>query len=909
MVKTNPTNNENNNFNNIRINASRAQQKTEKQQAIFDIVDQNSDGIISESEYQSYIVTGKTRGANGQYVENQYIKLKALENGRSLVVDQNGKQWIMSHDGIILKGTYVATQIAKENLQKAQTSFKKQLSKDGWAGKVADGISVLWNSKNRASVVNEDLAKHLQMLQELTSQAAVGSKEFNEKFKEIFGVDYNEQAITQYLSNPSEENYIKAFGDKNNIQNRVQEYNISQEVGASVVKTSAAIAGTVAIGVATGGTGLIATAAIASGTGILVNTSDRLSSDDGLTKEDAIDILKEAAIDGVTVGASGKVAKLTKTFIKGADTTAKFARGTINAAGDVAIGAGAEYVETGEVSATGILTNAAFGGVGIAAETGALQKVSKALKPKSKAAKPAEQITNLTDLDGNDITGGWFTRSSEKPVTLSSDKGWQNFKTTDGEITLLVSGNKVYYGKVGDSYTRPLTMTPGSSRLLGQASNGKAIILECNERGEYIVKHIKNDSSAAAPAAANQTKTKNVSAGQTVSTQISDKNLKRIVKDNMSEASHLGQVSVSNKLTGSMNRTSLVTVLEDNFDLTRISERIAPGEVCTIGTGRNQKLYVNNNGAAQEIKLSKEKFEELFPPQGFGLTKQKGLNNCWLVSRLNSMTESASGRAQLYSMLEETPNGDIIVKLQNSNPITFPGGRPANAPNTNLGEGASPGLEIIEQAVLVRYLQEPSERVSDISKLSVKHLNDEANRLSHSDIQATTALLGKTPKSISSKEEIKNALEQFKNGEDMGVLTWEAHARSIVNYDKASGLITYHDPYYAGVDVTCSLDELLSKNVHLSLCKAPKSTASSLTAQNAATVQAPINAASSYPQATAPRQSTIRRTAAASTSNSELEIPAGYREYTPEFGKRRIIGPNNELMIESNGRWISQIRI
>ena len=184
-------------------------------------------------------------------------------------------------------------------------------------------------------------------------------------------------------------------------------------------------------------------------------------------------------------------------------------------------------------------------------------------------------------------------------------------------------------------------MTPGSSRLLGQASNGKAIILECNERGEYIVKHIKNDSSAAAPAAANQTKTKNVSAGQTVSTQISDKNLKRIVKDNMSEASHLGQVSVSNKLTGSMNRTSLVTVLEDNFDLTRISERIAPGEVCTIGTGRNQKLYVNNNGAAQEIKLSKEKFEELFPPQGFGLTKQKGLNNCWLVSRLNSMTESA----------------------------------------------------------------------------------------------------------------------------------------------------------------------------------------------------------------------------------------------------------------------------
>ena len=38
--------------------------------------------------------------------------------------------------------------------QNAQLSLNGQLAHDGWAGKVADAVSVLWNSKNRAVFKN-----------------------------------------------------------------------------------------------------------------------------------------------------------------------------------------------------------------------------------------------------------------------------------------------------------------------------------------------------------------------------------------------------------------------------------------------------------------------------------------------------------------------------------------------------------------------------------------------------------------------------------------------------------------------------------------------------------------------------------------------------------------------------------
>ncbi len=906
MAGIDSVNNENN-YEIIKPNAKKDDAKTAEQRLIFDAVDQNDDGVISEAEYQG-VVKGKIKDSKGNLVEQNFIKIKDLDNKQALVVDKSGKQWIMDSDGTILNQTHLAVHVAKENLKKATQEFEKQLSKDGWAGKFADRISILWNSKNRAKVVDKDLEKHSQLLQELSNLAS-DSEDFRAKFQEIFGIEYNEQAVNLYLANPTEENYTKAFGNQNDIQERVEKYNTSQEVGATVVKTGATIAGTVAVGVATGGTGLVAAAAISAGTSLAVNASDRLTSEDGLQAEDAKDIIKQAALDGVTVGAGGKIAQLSGSLIKGAGMASKVARGAINTSGDIIVGIGQEYVETGKVTASGVLTNAAVGSLGIAAESGVLQKMGDSIK-KAVSNTDAVPVNNLSDLDGNLITGGWFKKSSTKPVTLNADKGWQNFKTKDGEITLLVSGDKVYYGKVGDTTTRPLKVQPGENKLLGQTEDGLSIVLEGGTNGSYTVKYIENGSPS--PVNTSSSTVKKSSDYTQTPLQVSDKHISKKVQTNIkkanSNADDPGNAVIS-KLAGGSETGSSATIkgFDSSLDLSNISQKVAPGDVFTVGNGSSQKLYVNNNGVATELKISKEKFEELFPQNGFALIEQNGLNNCWLVSRLNSMIGSTSGRAQLYSMLEETPNGDIIVKLKNSKPITFPGGKPAEAIQTNLGDGASPGIEMIEQAVLIRYLKEPSERVTDISQLSLSNLNREADNLAHSDYEATASLLGKSGKNISNTginydNELRNALENFQSGQDMGVATWNMHARSLVGYDSATGMVTYHDPYYAGVDLTCSFEEFAKMKPNLSICKGTPS--ASTPAVNTASI--PTEPSIRRDTAPLPEVKKSNTKAAAETSSSKLKIPAGYKEYSPAFGRRRIIGPNNEIMTEVDGKWVKR---
>ena len=80
--------------------------------------------------------------------------------------------------------------------QNAQLSLDGQLAQEGWAGKVADAVSVLWNSKNRAVLVQKDIDKYNQQIDEL--KASIKEKKFPEKFQEIFGVEYHNANIVKY---------------------------------------------------------------------------------------------------------------------------------------------------------------------------------------------------------------------------------------------------------------------------------------------------------------------------------------------------------------------------------------------------------------------------------------------------------------------------------------------------------------------------------------------------------------------------------------------------------------------------------------------------------------------------------------------------------------------------------------
>ncbi len=80
--------------------------------------------------------------------------------------------------------------------QNAQTSLNGQLASDGWAGKVADAVSVLWNSQNRAKLVQADIDKYKEQVNELEN--SIKEDTFTNKFKEMFDVDFSHSNIIRY---------------------------------------------------------------------------------------------------------------------------------------------------------------------------------------------------------------------------------------------------------------------------------------------------------------------------------------------------------------------------------------------------------------------------------------------------------------------------------------------------------------------------------------------------------------------------------------------------------------------------------------------------------------------------------------------------------------------------------------
>ena len=79
---------------------------------------------------------------------------------------------------------------------KAKTAFENQLAEDGWSARLADKLSGLWGSKNRASLVKKDLIKYDNQIKALDAAAKKGN--FKAKFRETFGVGYNKKEIENF---------------------------------------------------------------------------------------------------------------------------------------------------------------------------------------------------------------------------------------------------------------------------------------------------------------------------------------------------------------------------------------------------------------------------------------------------------------------------------------------------------------------------------------------------------------------------------------------------------------------------------------------------------------------------------------------------------------------------------------
>ncbi|MCM1338439.1 MAG: LysM peptidoglycan-binding domain-containing protein [Muribaculaceae bacterium] len=75
-----------------------------------------------------------------------------------------------------------------------------------------------------------------------------------------------------------------------------------------------------------------------------------------------------------------------------------------------------------------------------------------------------------------------------KSTELTSSSGWQNFKTNSGEITIVNSDGKIYFGSVGSDNIKQITLRPGETRTLGTTPKGETIVLERTAGGSYSVK-------------------------------------------------------------------------------------------------------------------------------------------------------------------------------------------------------------------------------------------------------------------------------------------------------------------------------------------------------------------------------------------------------------------------------------
>ena len=313
----------------------------------------------------------------------------------------------------------------------------------------------------------------------------------------------------------------------------------------------------------------------------------------------------------------------------------------------------------------------------------------------------------------------------------------------------------------------------------------------------------------------------------------------------------------------------LIKTLSSETDLTNISEHVANGDVCEL----NGKLYVNDNGTATEIKLSKEKFDKLFPPFTRVYFNQGCLGDCWLVSTLDNFMDLPNGRTAIYKLFEQDGN-DILIKFPDgTNPIRFKNGEVLDAKGNQIYGAA--GIKMIEQAYAVhRYklydtnsngtnIADAANNVKKVAGLTnVQSLMDQLKGGWQGDAVATilgkdkcqmqninnaseyealkkqgVGVIGKEQGfTLENKGAMKEWIQKYANDEnvlvffgtkpapggDTHLLSREynlaaQHAYSIKGYDEKKGVVYITNPWNTGVITEVPLYELMKNIRHVTI--------------------------------------------------------------------------------------------
>lgn len=303
--------------------------------------------------------TEQTKGAGRVQGDVLYVKTGQKDKfGNEVIVTGNGYQgylkngkvyWIYQ-DRVLygietgaINGKDVAGSAAQNRLDNANSTLSGYEDNEGWIGKAVDSMGALWSSDNTKEKVKKDIQNYANQLKELKNCKT--DAQFKSKFKEIYGIEYNSEAMAEYYLHQDDKTYQAAFGDKNNIAKRVQKYVHSQNVGTTFLKGGALTL--VGIGTAATGGGLGAVSIATGGTSMLLSGTDKATSKKGLSLNDIPSIALEGTIDGATTFVGGKmfqtVGEGTKELIKGTSKAASMNRGAVMTTVDAATVGGMTY--------------------------------------------------------------------------------------------------------------------------------------------------------------------------------------------------------------------------------------------------------------------------------------------------------------------------------------------------------------------------------------------------------------------------------------------------------------------------------------------------------------------------------------------------------------------------------------
>ena len=141
-------------------------------------------------------------------------------------------------------------------------------------------------------------------------------------------------------------------------------------------------------------------------------------------------------------------------------------------------------------------------------------------------------------------------------------------------------------------------------------------------------------------------------------------------------------------------KPTLVKTIPENASKDYIRKNINIGDVYN----KNGVLYVRSGiDEFNALKISKEKFDDLFPPAKSSAFQQGATGDCWLVSSIDNTLDYPKGRAAIFKRFEQVGD-DIYVQLNGSEKVLFPKGLLFD-PNGSAITGAK-GVRMLEQAYM-----------------------------------------------------------------------------------------------------------------------------------------------------------------------------------------------------------------